>query len=312
MTRVACLGECMIELRELPDGRLHRGYGGDTLNTAVYLARLGVAVDYVTALGDDAWSEEMIAGWRAEGVGTDRVIRLPGRLPGLYVIQTDAGGERRFSYWRDTAPARDLFDLPETPALSDALLGYGLLYLSGITLSLYGRQGRARLFETLDRARAAGRRVAFDTNFRPRGWPDRSEAESAYREAFRRADVALASVEDLDLLFGEGGGAEFSSLARSAERVLKLARPACRVLARGTDALVEAEPVLAVVDTTAAGDSFAAAYLAARLAGADPCAAARAGHRLAGVVVGHPGAIIPREAMPALDLPSPAPERSRA
>jgi 2-dehydro-3-deoxygluconokinase len=54
-----------------------------------------------------------------------------------------------------------------------------------------------------------------------------------------------------------------------------------------------------VVDTTAAGDSFAAAYIAARLAGADPIAAAEAGHRLAGVVVCHPGAIIPRAAMPA-------------
>ena len=42
----------------------------------------------------------------------------------------------------------------------------------------------------------------------------------------------------------------------------------------------------------------AAAYIAARLAGADPIAAARAGHRLAGVVVCHPGAIIPRAAMP--------------
>jgi 2-dehydro-3-deoxygluconokinase len=53
-----------------------------------------------------------------------------------------------------------------------------------------------------------------------------------------------------------------------------------------------------VVDTTAAGDSFAAACLAARLVGAAPADAARAGHRLAGAVVRHRGAIIPREAMP--------------
>ncbi len=52
------------------------------------------------------------------------------------------------------------------------------------------------------------------------------------------------------------------------------------------------------VDTTAAGDSFAAGYLAARLRGEAPAAAARAGHRLAAVVITHPGAIIPREAMP--------------
>ena len=109
MPRVACIGECMIELREQADGRLTRGFGGDTLNTAIYLARLGVSVDYATALGDDGWSDEMLASWKAEGVGTDLVVRLPGRLPGLYVIQTDDKGERRFSYWRANAPARDLY-----------------------------------------------------------------------------------------------------------------------------------------------------------------------------------------------------------
>jgi 2-dehydro-3-deoxygluconokinase len=66
---------------------------GDTLNTAVYLARLGVGADYVTALGDDSLSDEMIAGWAAEGVGTSR-WPAAGKLPGLYMIQTDDRGER--------------------------------------------------------------------------------------------------------------------------------------------------------------------------------------------------------------------------
>jgi len=88
MVRVACIGECMIELSEHADGSLTRSYGGDTLNTALYMARLGTPVDYVTALGDDGWSDEMLAAWKAEGIGTAKVLRLPGRLPGLYVIQT--------------------------------------------------------------------------------------------------------------------------------------------------------------------------------------------------------------------------------
>src|SRR5262245_28263648 len=119
MTRVACIGEFMIELRQAQGGQgagqngglYSRGYGGDTLNTAVYLSRLGVDVDYVTALGDDALSDEMIAGWAAEGIGTKRVVRLPGKLPGLYLIQTDDKGERRFFHWRDSAAARSLMDL---------------------------------------------------------------------------------------------------------------------------------------------------------------------------------------------------------
>ena len=118
MTRVACIGECMIEMKQAQGaqggGLFARGYGGDTLNTAVYLARLGVDVDYLTALGDDALSDEMIAGWNAEGVGIRRVVRLSGKLPGLYLIQTDERGERRFFHWRENSAARMLMDLPET------------------------------------------------------------------------------------------------------------------------------------------------------------------------------------------------------
>jgi 2-dehydro-3-deoxygluconokinase len=299
MMRAASIGECMIELSEMADGRFTRAYGGDTLNTAIYMARLGVEVDYVTALGDDQWSEEMIAAWRAEGVGTRRVVRTRGRVPGLYIIQTDASGERRFHYWRDSAPARDLFNLPETPAIVEALSGYELIFFSGITLSLYGAVGRARFFEAIDQARARGVRIAFDTNFRPRGWPDRDVAKAAFHEAFDRSDIVLASTEDLALLFGEN--ADLTRMTpSSAELVIKQPHPACRVVTPdGTDRMVAAKPVARVVDTTAAGDSFAAAYLASRFAGADAVAAAEAGHGLAGVVVGYPGAIIPRSAMPA-------------
>jgi 2-dehydro-3-deoxygluconokinase len=301
--RAACIGECMIELSEMPDGRFARAYGGDTLNAAIYMARLGFDVDYVTALGDDQWSEEMIAVWRAEGVGTQRVMRLPGRVPGLYIIQTDPAGERRFHYWRDSAPARDLFNLAETPAIVEALAGYDLIFFSGITLSLYGEAGRSSFFDAIDRARARGARIAFDTNFRPRGWPDRHIAQAAFQEAFERSDIVLASTEDLALLFGED--VALQRLVRPAtELVIKQSEPACRVVAPdGTDRVVAAKPVARVVDTTAAGDSFAAAYLTSRLRGADPVAAAEAGHTLAGVVVGYPGAIIPRSAMPAALAP---------
>jgi 2-dehydro-3-deoxygluconokinase len=297
--RVACVGECMIELAELDGGRLARTYGGDTLNTAVYLARLGVDVDYVTALGDDPFSNAMLDGWREEGVGTGHVLRLPNRLPGLYLIRRDACGERSFFYWRDRAPARDLFELPETPAISEALAEYGLLYLSGITLSLYGEAGRERLLQALEHAVARGVRVAFDTNFRPRGWPDFAQARSAYRRTADFATFVLASTEDLELLFGNVRPMDVMPGSEAGELVLKLPELACRIFGNAVDEFIAVEPIAEVVDTTAAGDSFAAAYIAARLQGAAPVMPARAGHRLAGTVVGYPGAIIPRESMPA-------------
>lgn len=302
--KIACIGECMIELTPAPAGQLQRGYGGDTLNTAIYFARLGTEVDYVTALGDDVWSGEMVAAWTAEGVGTRHVARIPGKLPGLYIIETAADGERRFHYWRDSSAARALLDLPGSAAMLADLSAYDLIYLSGITLSLYDAGGRARLLAALAAARQAGTRVAFDTNFRPRNWPDRAAAQMAYGEAFAVSDIVLASIEDLDLLYGGGEGNKAADRLVVGELVLKLHEPACRVRLPGFDTVVTATPVERVVDTTAAGDSFAAAYLAARLGGADPVVAATAGHRLAGIVVGHRGAIIPRPAMPA-DLAGP-------
>lgn len=302
MRGLGAIGECMIELCEHPDGRITRAFGGDTLNTAVYLARLGVPVDYITALGDDPWSEEMLAAWQAEGVGTRSVLRLKDRLPGLYIIQTDDHGERRFSYWRDRAPARDLFKLPQTPSLCMGLLGYEHIYLSGISLSLYGDDGRAVLFDALRQARKAGSKIVFDTNFRARGWPDRDVAMAAYTVLVGMADIVFASVEDLSLLFGPNGQGILDQHGDGAEIILKLDHPACRITCEGKVVEIAAERVPAVVDTTAAGDSFAAAYLSARLAGCAPATAARAGHVLAGAVVQHRGAIIPRAAWPSQEL----------
>lgn len=300
MSRVACIGECMIELRPAASGLYSRGFGGDTLNTAVYLARLGVETDYITALGDDTLSEEMIAGWQAEGVGTATVARLKGKLPGIYLIETDAKGERKFFHWRESAAARQLMDLPETEDILRSFAGYDVVYLSAITLSILNETGRERLMAALGQARAKGARIAFDTNFRARGWPDLNVARKVFGDAFAVADIVLASTEDLLPLYPGENDERLLARISAGEVVLKRGEPASIVRVDGKAQPVKAEPVTRpVVDTTAAGDSFAAAYVAARLNGAGPADAARAGHHLAGVVVCYPGAIIPREAMPA-------------
>lgn len=288
----------MIELSQGANSGLLRSYGGDTLNTAVYLARLGVSVDYITALGDDPFSDEMLNGWESEGVGVGRVVRVPGKLPGLYAIRTNEAGERSFYYWRENSAARQLLDLPETGGLLASLARYDVVYLSGVTLSLYGADGRQRLIEALKTARRGSTRIAFDTNFRTQGWPDLDIARQVYRDMLVVADIVLASVDDLTPLFGARMHGELIDRMFAGEIVLKLAEPGSVVRYDGEEHTVKAEPVSRVMDTTAAGDSFSAAYLAARLNGASPVDAARAGHRLAGVVVGYRGAIIPREHMP--------------
>ena len=301
MPRVACIGECMMELSGADQRAMTLSYGGDTLNTAVYLARLGVETDYVTALGDDPYSDWMIEQWRSEGVGTDLVVRAAGRVPGLYAIRNDAGGERQFFYWRDQAPARDLFAFPESGEIAARLAGYDLVYLSGISLSLYSAAHCETLCAALDKVRAAGGKVVFDTNYRPRGWPDVATARRVMAELLAHVDIAAPTLGDDIEVFGDADAdacADRLHAAGVTEVVVKLDAEGCLVSSGGVREYVATVPRTDPVDTSAAGDSFNAGYLAARLAGASPVAAARQGHRLAGEVIMHRGAIIPRDAMP--------------
>jgi 2-dehydro-3-deoxygluconokinase len=304
MIRVASIGECMIELRHRSATMLDLAYGGDTLNTAVYLARLmrngDVRVDYVTALGDDAYSDGMLAMWRDEGIATDLVARLPGRLPGLYTIRTDERGERTFTYWRSASAARDMLRGPRAEQVAAALQGYDLLYLSGITLSILDPQQRAAVVAIADRVREHGGRVAFDSNYRPVGWPNPDAARAAFEEMLERVDIALPTLDDEQALFGVKDAPECADRLHRrgvAEVAIKLGQTGCFLSSPKFTGEIPAEPVDEVVDSTAAGDSFNAGYLAARLLGADPPRVARLGNRLAARVITYPGAIIPAAAM---------------
>ena len=304
MVRIACIGECMVELTHRSETGLELAYGGDTLNTALYLARLtrrpDVAVDYVTALGDDAYSDAMLRSWREEGIGTGLVARLPGRLPGLYTIRTDEFGERSFTYWRGEAAARDLLRDRRAVDLKARLAGCDLLYLSGVTLAILDAVQRRALLEIVDSVRAAGGKVAFDDNFRPAAWVEVEEARTWFKNVLQRTDIALPSLDDERALFGCDDPVAVATRLHGlgvAQVVVKLGPVGCYVSAAGLARMVETTPVDAMVDSTAAGDSFNAAYLAAILSGRPPDAAARAGHRLARLVVCHRGAVIPRSVM---------------
>lgn len=301
---IVAIGECMVEVSDRPE-QCRIGFGGDTLNTALYLARLGMAVEYVTVLGDDPYSDAMLEAWGAEGIGTRFVGRAAGRMPGLYAIRTDARGERRFYYWRDRSPARELLSPPHADAVAAALAKAGLVYLSGITVSILDQGQRRALLSLLERARERGASIAFDPNYRPAGWPEAASARTWFDAFYRTSTHALPSLDDERAL---GPGLTAQDLAASlralgvAEVVVKEGERGCWV---ATAERVEHVPVpggFACIDATAAGDSFNAGYLAARLGGAVPAAAARTAHRLAGAVVAHPGAIIPRDAMPDLGL----------
>jgi len=296
--RVIAIGEVMIELARGADGRFGIACGGDTFNTAVYLARAKVDVAYATALGDDQYSDGILALIAAEGVGSDLILRVPGRLPGLYLVDTDDKRERRFHYWREASPARDLFDLPDWLRVAEGLLTSQLIYFSGITLSLYSNTALGRLLTAIEMAREKGAKIAFDGNFRPQGWRgDLARTRAVFMEALKRVDIALPAFDDEAVLWGDRSPEATVDRLQAldvAEIVVKNGPNNALVATRNMREHVPVPEVVQPVDTTAAGDGFNAGYLAARLAEEGPLAAAIAAHKLAAQVICHRGAIMPR------------------
>ncbi|MGO4852844.1 sugar kinase [Phaeovulum sp. W22_SRMD_FR3] len=296
--RFLSLGECMVELSALPQaGHWQQGIAGDTLNTAWY-ARMQLpaewAVGYATVLGQDRLSDEMVRFIEAAGLESTAIWRHPDRMPGLYMIAL-AEGERSFTYWRDRSAARTLADDPVR--LRAALQTAEVIYVSGITLAILTPDARAVLLATLAEMRVSGKRVVFDPNLRPRLWV--SEAEMCAQI------MALAAVSDIVLPSHEDEAKHFKDASPQATAERYLAAGVGEVVVKnGGGPMVYAlrgAPVAALppmerrepVDTTGAGDSFNAGYLAARLCGAGVPAAVAAGHALAMRVIGHRGALMP-------------------
>lgn len=297
---LAAIGEPMIELARSLSGPLtyDRRIGGDTLNTSVYLARLlkpeTARVQYVTRLGDDPLSDWMIESFENEGIDCRHIARVPGRRPGLYIIDTDDKGERSFSYWRGEAPVRQLFEEPE---LIETLAGADAIFTSGITLAVLGETGRKRLIELMRRLKSQGRLAAFDTNYRPRLWADRAEAALWMQQAIAAASHVLPSSDDLDAIFAKTQSAEawIGEISALGPEEIVLKTGGGPVFTKQGSLMLDrvAQPR----DTTGAGDSFNAGYLAARLNGASVFDSVRKAHALASRVIQYPGAVIARDAM---------------
>jgi len=302
MTSIVCVGEAMVEFSILAAGSWQVGFGGDTANTAVHLARSGLNVAYLTALGPDPFSGELHGRLAQEGVDTSLIVTHPHRAVGLYAISTDDAGERSFTYWRETSAARALFDIEDAyEALSHAARA-DLLCFSLISLAILPPDGRRRLLDLGREVRANGGRVAFDGNYRPRLWESQEAAMQARDQAIALADIGLPTFDDEEALSGSADVEAVLQHWRDLgcnEVIVKLGAEGC-LLPDGEVCPVPTK--VQAVDTSGAGDAFNGGYLAARLRGASIRDAALAGHALAGWSVTKRGAIPSRD--PSAPYPS--------
>lgn len=300
---IAMIGECMIELQEQADGAITMKFGGDTFNTAAYMTRLGEDlgpfVSYVSALGDDPYSDAMAKFWRDQGVSDDLVLRRPGKRPGLYIIKLEPSGERHFFYWRSDAAVRECFECDGSDALLQSLGRFSAIYLSGISIAVLKPASRERLFARLAELAANGTAIHFDCNYRPLLWESKDVAKALYEKLFGFSASVLVTVEELDVVGTDvAHAAEYFQRFPNVEAVIKDGAKPCTLIVGGKVSTVPAETVAQVVDTTAAGDSFSAAYILGRTLGLAPEEAAKRAHTTAAAVVRHRGAIIPKDATP--------------
>jgi 2-dehydro-3-deoxygluconokinase len=307
MQSIACIGEAMIELSVSNDDNHAAAinFAGDSLNTAIYLNRAleqaahDCTVSYVSVVGTDSFSSQMLSFIESENLNTDLIGRHEQKIPGLYAISTDSHGERSFTYWRNESAAKELFSANNYPTM-DNLLDFDVIFYSAISLAILPASIREQWFAWLENYRKLpGKQVAFDSNYRPKLWDSADEASSCIEKAWHLCDIALPSMDDEMAIFNDDNENQLLSRFKQygvARGAVKRGHIGPRSLETGLeldDSITTTQTQ--VVDSTAAGDSFNGAYLASLAMSASEPECLLAAHETAAKVIMVKGAIVPRD-----------------
>ena len=301
MAKIVSIGECMLEMQREADGRYLLTHGGDTFNFAQYLAWLSGEEDkvfYLTAIGNDSLSEEMLNSWKYAGLQTDLIMHDKERTSGLYFANTDAEGNRDYIFYRSTAAAKEMFSHPKSQEIFKRALEGDVIYASLISLMILSPSDREKLIAVFEAANNKGITTVFDTNFRASGWISSKEAKEWLEKIAPFTSIALPTNDDCLHIFDEKEPdaiiERFQALGVK-EVVVKCGADGCQGSSEGNTFKVKPSAPIEALDTTAAGDSFNAGYLYGKLRGHTPAISAQVGNQIAGEVIQHRGAIIPKE-----------------
>jgi 2-dehydro-3-deoxygluconokinase len=309
MNNIYVFGECMIELRSNKDlsgndtvssKTLQQGFAGDVLNTAVYLKRTFPEINthFISAVGKDKFSIDMLSFFKNEQVGTDLVFQSEEKMPGLYAIETDDTGERTFTYWRENSAAKEVMSFIDEKAINQLSTG-DVFFFSGISLAVIQPKDRALFWQMVTKLKQNGVNIVFDPNYRARMWDSQAQAKEQFEQAFTLAEVALPGVDDFSQLYQlttSEAVFEFCQKYNFKELIIKNGEKGVFCYAGDQAFHFDVVPVANVVDTTSAGDSFNGAYLGARASGIAILEAVELASNIAGFVVQHQGAIVDSQA----------------
>jgi 2-dehydro-3-deoxygluconokinase len=305
MARIVCLGELLLRLgaprREflLQSPVLDVHVGGAEANVAVSLARFGHDTAMISGAPDNALGEAAVGELRRHGVDTRHVRRLPGRM-GLYFLATGAG-HRPSEVLYDRADSAFALSTHDQYDFAAALQGADLFHVSGVTPAL-GANGASIAQAAVQAARAAGVRVSFDGNFRPKLWAAwDGDPRTILHDLLAHADIAFADHRDIDVILGDSAQApadshearviaaaarafaafpclqRITSTIRSQHSVDHHALGAIMVTRAGDVHRIEDRELPSIVDRIGGGDAFAAGVLHGLASGFDDAGSLRFG-----------------------------------
>jgi sugar/nucleoside kinase (ribokinase family) len=283
MSRVLCVGQLAADILVRPVDQLdfasdtrrvepiRLANGGDGLNVAIGLARLGQEVGFAGLVGQDQWGDFLASVLEREGIDGRGLKRSGEAGTCTVLVAINSRGDRTFFYY---GGANDRFSLRDVdPALAAEAQA---VYVGGTyLLPRFDGEGAAEL---LRGARARGKLTAMDVT-----WDVEGRWLSVIAPCLPHLDWFLPSVKEAEKITGRAEPEAMAVFLRErgvANVVIKLGERGCYVLPAGRAGFfVPAFPVQ-VVDTTGAGDSFVAGFLAGLLRGWPPERSAR----LAGAV----------------------------
>jgi 2-dehydro-3-deoxygluconokinase len=300
---IAFFGECLIELS---GQSLQRNCGGDMINVAVYLARLGasreIRVAYATGLGIDRISESMRVSWQLESINTELVQKVTDKMPGLCLIETDDRGNRRRHYWRNDSAARYYFHQEHSP-LERAILQrhYDVLFFSGISIAILTEEAKTVLISLLQTHCSLGGKVVFDNCYRA-CLMSTKQGQYWYTKIAELAEIVFVREEDEQAVWGKHNIMRHYQ-ALGCQEVVMLREPfaskviSCLQSNQPQIDYISFSEVKPILDSTSAIEGFLAGYLAGRWSKDSPRTSAELGHQVSNRILQHLGAIIPKNAM---------------
>lgn len=297
MKKIVLIGECMIELTQSSSKNLKQSFAGDVFNSAVYLKRIfnQHKVHFISAIGVDQFSTDMLNSCIQESLNTELVFRMPEKNIGLYSIQTDNDGERNFTYWRNDSAARQLMQFIDEQVITQ-LTKADMVFFSGISLAVITPAHREKFWFFIEKLKNAGVTIVFDPNYRAAMWENEIQAKDQFEQAFYQADIILPGVDDFKDLYGLTSAEQIVEFCQSyaiQELIIKNGPHGIFCCHQGNRDYFDIVAVDKVIDSTAAGDSFNGAYLGARLQGFSVAEAVNLAGKVAAIVIQYPGAIVP-------------------